>query len=402
MQRNLNLLTIYTFLINTVFLLPIIVPFYRDELGLTFHQFLIGEAVFAAVIILLEVPSGWLADIWGRKKTIIMAGVSSLIGYSLILSASSFGTAVLGQAVIGIGVSFHSGTLSAFLYDTLLSQGREAEYRKREGFRHGLGLYSVAFASVLGGILYQLNHSLPILVEIVFIATAIVVSFFLQEPSRHQKAVEKNAFHDAYETMKYALHGHKEIGAMIILIALTFGSTKVFLWAQQPYYAGLHIPESVYGFILAGSMLLGGLGGHFGHHILRGWQGLAVIKSLLAVVILICLTAGLALTYGGFAVLSLGAFIWGFGWPRVQETINHAVGSERRATILSTASLMFSLAFIPFSLLLGWVEEQRSITTALLVHAGVLAVFGGAFLVWLEARKKKANAEAEATASTPA
>lgn len=400
MDRNLKLLTVYTFLINSVFILPVIVLFYRDELQLTFHQFLIGEAVFAAVIILLEVPSGWLADIWGRKKTIVAAGVSALAGYTLVATASGFWTATLGQAVIGIAVSFHSGTLSAFLYDTLLSEGRESEYRKREGFRHGFCLYSVAFAAAVGGALYQIDHYLPILAEIVFIILAIAVSLFLKEPPRHQRAVEKNPFHDALETMKYALHGHKEIGALIAMIALTFGSTKLFLWAQQPYYAELHIPESVYGFLLAGSMLLGGVGGHLGHHILRNWQGMAVLKFLLATVVVICLTAGLSATYGGFAVLTLGALIWGFGWPRVQETINQAVGSERRATILSTASLMYSVAFIPFSLVLGWVEETKSITTALLLHGIIITVLGCSFLIWLEARRKKSVKEI--TPSVPA
>lgn len=386
MERNLNLLKIYTFFINTIFILPILVPYFRDELGLSFQQFLICEAIFAATVLLFEVPSGWFADIWGRKVTIVSAGITSLIGYGLLGVATGFWSVVTGEIIIGIAVSLHSGTLSAFLYDTLLSQGREGEYRKHEGFRHGLGLYSVAFGAALGGILYQWDHHAPIILELIFITCSLVISFFMIEPPRHEKEIQHSPLHDMVETMRYALHGHKDVGALILFVALIFGSTKVFLWAQQPYYGDLHIPESVYGFLMAGAMLLGGVGGHLGHYILRDWQGLAVVKFLLLVVVGICLISGLALTHAGLAFIMMGALIWGFGWPRVQETINQAVGSERRATILSTCSLMFSLAFIPMSLLLGWIEEKDSITTAMLVHGAIIATLGGALILWLKIR----------------
>jgi MFS family permease len=386
MQRNLKLLTAYTFFMNAVFILPVIVPYFRDELGLTFHQFLIGEAIFAATVLLCEVPSGWFADIWGRRITIIFAGVFSLLGYGLLALATDFWSAVASQILIGVAVSLHSGTLSAFLYDTLLSQGREDEYRKREGFRHGLGLYAVAFGAALGGLLYQWNHHAPILLELVFVGCAFGISFFMQEPPRHQKEIQHNPLHDMVETMRYALHGHKDIGALIIFVALIFGSTKVFLWAQQPYYGDLHVPESIYGFLMAAAMLAGGLGGHLGHHILRNWQGMAVMKVLFWVIIMICVLSGFALTHAGLAAIMLGTLIWGFGWPRVQETINRAVGSERRATILSTCSLMYSLAFIPMSMLLGWIEEEHDITYAMLAHGLVVFTLGGAMIVWLRTK----------------
>jgi MFS family permease len=388
MQRNLILINLYTLLMGMVFILPVIVPFYRDELGLNFHQFLIGEAVFAVVIILLEVPTGWLADIWGRRMTLLAASTICFLGYLLVFTASGFWSAVVGQAVIGIGVALNSGTPSAMLYDTLLSGGRADEYRKREGLRHGLGLYAVALGSVIGGIAYQSNHNLPFWLELSVLAISLITCLFMREPDRHVRAIEKNPFHDMMETMRYTLRGHKDIGALIVLTALIFSSTKLFLWAQQPYYADLRIPESIYGFLLAGAMLGGGLGGHFGHLFWRSWQGLAVVKGLILVITGISIAAGCALTHAGFGALLLCATIWGFGWPRVQETINHAVGSERRATILSTASLMISLAFIPFSLLLGWIQEIHSITTALLLHGGLIAILGGGFALWMNGKAR--------------
>ena len=391
MQRNLTLINIYTYLINLIFLLPVIVPFYRDEIGLTFHQFLIGETVFAAVVILCEVPTGWLADIWGRKTTILAASLTALLGYACVGFADGMAQAVLGQAIIGIAVSLHSGTLNALLYDSLLACGRAHECRKREGLRHGINLYAVASGSVIGGVAYQIDHFLPVWLELGALSLALIVGLFITEPPRTTKAVEKNPFHDVVETVRFALRSNREIGVLVVLAALIFSTTKLFLWAQQPYYTGLKIPESIYGFILAGAMLFAGMAGHFGHRILPNREGTGIMVSLLMVVIAICLVAGCALTYGGFAVMLIGPALWGFGWPRLQETINHAVGSERRATILSSANLIIALAFIPFSLILGWVEEQRDITTALLVQAVVITILGCAFALWLKIRRGLAD-----------
>lgn len=388
MQRNLILLNIYTYLINLVFLLPVIVPFYRDELGLNFHQFLIGETVFAAVVIICEVPTGWLADIWGRKLTILAASLTALLGYACVGFADGMAQAVLGQAIIGVAVSLHSGTLNALLYDSLLACGRADECRRREGLRHGLNLYAVASGSVIGGIAYQFDHFLPVWLELGALTLALCVGLFITEPPRATRVVEKNPLYDVIETVRFTLHGHRDIGVLVILAALIFSTTKLFLWAQQPYYEALHIPEGVYGFILAGAMLCAGMAGHFGHLILPRCGGISVLTGLFVGVIAICLVAGWSLSYGGFAIMLIGPAFWGFGWPRLQETINHAVGSERRATILSCANLIIALAFIPFSLMLGWVEEQRDITTALLVQAIIVTVLGCVFSVVLNRKRQ--------------
>jgi hypothetical protein len=57
-NRNIQLCILYSVFINFVFILPIIVP-YLTTIGISFQEFLIGEAVFAAVVILCEVPSGF-------------------------------------------------------------------------------------------------------------------------------------------------------------------------------------------------------------------------------------------------------------------------------------------------------------------------------------------------------
>jgi MFS family permease len=388
-QRNLRLINIYTLAINAVFLLPVITPYYRDELGLSFHDFLIGEAVFAAVMILGDIPTGFIADKFGRRIALLLGTVFAFLGYSLLYAATGFWSAVLSQGVIGIAVCLASGANSAMLYDTLLTQGREAEFRRREGLRFGFQLYSVAGACLIGGYAYTLDHYLPLQIELVAVFAAFLATLFMVEPARHKTETGKHPLKDIWDTTLYALHGHKQVAEIILLMMLIFSTTKILMWSIQSYAGFLGYSESLLGFIYAAVMLSGAISGHFGHRLFPNLKGLDLLKALLGAFIVILLIAGFSGSLAGLLVLSLEGVIFGFGMPRAQEAINRLVGSERRATVLSAANLAVSCAFIPFSQSLGWLADARGILDALLGHAILLAVLGAGVLLWLERNGKK-------------
>ena len=187
-QRNLRLIDTYTIGMNMILVLPILLPYYRDQIGIGFREFMIGEAFFAATIVALDVPTGWISDTWQRKHAQGLGILFLIMGYSCLLAAHSFAMAVIGQSVIGIGISLCNGTNTAILYDSLLSVGREAEYRKREGRRQALCLYSVAVSSIVGSMLYSVHHQLPLVIMLACLVGALIASCALDEPERHKRA----------------------------------------------------------------------------------------------------------------------------------------------------------------------------------------------------------------------
>ena len=372
--RNLKLINLYTIFLNSIFILPILVPFYRDELGLTFHDFLIGESVFALVLILVDVPSGYLADRWGRRKTLILGAFTLVAAYTSLALATGFWSALLAQGFIGVGIALVSGTNSALLYDTLLSHGREAEYRTREGFRFALQLYSCAFAAIAGGYLYVIDHYLPLILEIAMIAIGVVIAFFFVEPPRHKMVVEKHPLRDIRDTLVYVLHGHREIAGIVLLMVIVFSTTKICVWGIQAYADALGYPATYNGWIMSAVMLCGALSGHFGHKIFPNLRGQQALQGMILLLVVALLIAGFSMSFVGIIALGLEAFVYGFGMPRTQEMINNLVDSSRRATILSTANLATSLGFIPLSQMFGFVSDHADISTALITYAGVLVV----------------------------
>jgi MFS family permease len=388
LHPNVRLLQAHTLCFNAIFIVPVLVPYFRDVIGLGFQEFLLGEAVFSATVLLMEIPTGWLSDVWTRRKTFIASTLVSLIGWIILWQADNFAMVVIAQITLGTAISLLSGTNSALLYDSLLEDHAEHHYLRLEGFRHGVSLYSVGGASLAGGFLYAWHVELPIIATIAFNVLGLLLTLFSIEPSRHREQPHRNPFVDMAQTLRYALHGHTEIAGIIILSAVLFAGTKVLLWVQQPYYILLELPVGWFGVLTACGVLLGGLASHYSHLSKGLKDDSRLLLSLLALLTSVCFLSGLWPGWQGVPLLLSGSLIWGFGWPRMQDAINKRVSSVRRATILSTASLMMHVVSIPLFVLIGGVGDHLGIDMGLLTLAGGLLVGGSAAFVLLNAHGK--------------
>lgn len=374
-KRNIRLLNAFTICVNTVFLLPIILPFYKT-LGLTFHDLLIGESVFAAGLILFDVPTGWLADHWGRKKTMAAGASWYVLCLYMLMTATGFWETIVAQGMISLAICLISGANSAFLYDTLLAAGRADEFRKREGFRFGLQLYACSFACIAGAYLYTFSPSLPFQVEMIMMTLGVVFALMLQEPKRHKRIIQHHPLKDMKDTMVYVLAGHRDIAVIIFLMTLLFSTTKICMWSLQAYTTVLSFPESWNGWIIASVMLLGAISGHFSHHIFPKLSGRHTLYAMLGLLAFAMAAAGYLLSPIGLILIGLEGFAYGFAAPRIQESLNQMADSGRRATILSTANLTTSVGFIPFAQIIGSVTDHSGIGTALITHAILLMGLG--------------------------
>lgn len=392
MKHNTTLLEGYNICLNAIFIMPVFIPFYRDHIGLSFQDFLIGEAVFAAVIVALEVPSGWLSDVWKRKNVLILSCAIWIAGFSVLIVADNLAMTIIAQSIIGVAVSLFSGTNTALLYDTLAAQGREAEYSRREGRRMAFMLYSIAFASIAGGFMYMVHPLLPLLATIAMAFPALFCCILLTEPPRYKTAVQGHPIKDMAITLRYALHGHKEIAFIIIFAALLFSGTKMIMWSQQPYYIELALPEYVFGFLLAGGFVFGGFSSQMAHRLDGRISNLLTLTLCLLAALMICILCGMTVGLHGVALLMIGGTcLYGIAMPRVNNAINIRIASDRRATILSTLNLLRELFFIPISLIAGWLVAGGGIGNGLWAVAGWLALAGLfiALWAWMKHRKNR-------------
>lgn len=382
-EKNLKLINFFAFFAGSWFFIPILLPYCQDHIGVGYRELMFSEAIFAATCVLLDVPTGWVSDVWRRKNTLALGAAMVFVGEGILLFASSFWHLIFSQVLMGVGISLFNGTHTALLYDTLLSLGRTEEYRRREGKRQALTLYGIAVAGTIGGFVYDANPFLPIVFSMIAIAIVFAVSCAMREPERHCQIGAKTPIRDILKTFKYVLRGHEEVGLVILLAAVLFSSTKGISWTQQPYYLALGIPKAYYGVLMALGWGLGGASSHMAHLLDGKINNFRALFAAWGLAILVCLGAGSHLGSSGVVLLMFGgSCIYGATSPRVNEIINKSADSSRRATLLSTQTFSASVLFVPVCSLIGWVADKQGIQTAHFFIAAWLGVLGiGLFLL---------------------
>ena len=129
--------------------MPLIVPLFQSK-GLDMQEIFALQTIFALAMLVSEVPSGYLADVFGRRNIILAGSIAAGLGHSQLLFADSFAALVIYEFTLGIGASLLSGADLALLYDTELALGKDANRQRRVvGKLYSVGTFSAAISAAL-------------------------------------------------------------------------------------------------------------------------------------------------------------------------------------------------------------------------------------------------------------
>src|SRR5258708_15365729 len=121
-NKNIKLLYGFSFFDQFMIVIPVLVP-YLETKGISMGQFMELQAVFALVIVVGQLPTGLLSDMWGRKKTLLLGSTLKAISFSLLPLWSIYEGFIFYHLTMGIALSMISGGDVAFLYDSYLAAG---------------------------------------------------------------------------------------------------------------------------------------------------------------------------------------------------------------------------------------------------------------------------------------
>lgn len=373
--------------------MPIIVLFYQEN-GLLLQDVMTLQAIYSAAIVVLEIPSGYLADLWGRRSTILLGSILGVVGFGLYASTSGFVPFLIAELVLGTGQSFISGSDSALLYDSLLVDGCAEHYVKFEGRILSVGNFAETIAALLGSLLAGISLRTPFYCQVIVALTAVPAAIMLSEP-HIAKSPSKAEYKRIGTVIKNTLFVHKELALNILYSAIIGCGTLTMAWMLQAYLDKVHgFSETLIGISWTIVNLTVGISTLFAYKIERH-VGIATIFTL----ILTCIggfyiVMGLTALPVVFVVIWLFYVVRGIATPILKNSINKLTTPDVRATVLSVRNFVIRIFFASTSPLLGWYADTYSIMEALFMAGIAITATGGiALFFYLRQHKKGLKAE---------
>lgn len=376
LKTNPPKLYAYKFISEFFLIVPCLIPYYVLN-GLNATQIFTVQAAFHVAVLILEVPSGYLADVIGRKMTLIVAAVFFPLGLALYAFTGSFLTFVLAEVCVAVANSMRSGSDSALMYDTLIRLEREKEYKRFEGLSFLFTRIGTAAASVIGGLLAARSLHLPFYVNVATYSLMLPIVLTLREPPR-KKRWARSPMADILRISWRCLR-HPRLRLLMLWGALVQSASVIGVWAYFLYFRSLRIGLAVVGLMFAAFQLASALGSSQSHRLSRvlGEKRSLAVPLLIGTIFVV--PGAVSARPMAFLIVP-AAFAWGFGWPVFMDSFNTLTVSEIRATVLSVAAMCASLAFVILAPIFGRVVDAYSLSTAL-IALGVFYLGCGAILL---------------------
>ena len=352
--------------------MPIVVPFYESN-GLVMKDIMVLQAVYSIAIVVLEIPSGYLADVIGRRKTLVLGAMFGTLGFATYSFSFGFVGFLIAEIILGIGQSCISGADSAMLYDSLLERGEESKYTRFEGRIASLGNVAEAIAGILGGLLAAITLRIPYFAQSFVAFIALPAAITLVEPSRKVPLIKAGIREIVYIT-RFALFTDKPLRRNILFSAVTGTATLTMAWFAQPYFEFAHIDILWFGLLWTSLNVAVAVTSYTAHHI---EQKLGQKRSILIIALMVPL-GYLALSRFhlpiGLIILYLFYLLRGYATPVLKDYINRITASNIRATVLSVRNFIIRLLFALVGPLLGWIKDIYSLPQALLLAGSIFLV----------------------------
>lgn len=386
-----NILALYIIKLSKWFTLvmPIIVLFYEDH-GLGLQDVFILKSVYSIAAVALEIPSGYLADVWGRRKCLILGCILFFFGYLCYSFTSTFVAFAIAEILLGTGQTLVNGADSALLYDTTVQYKKENLYLRYEGRITMIGNFAEAVAGIFGGLLAAYSLRYPFYAQAVIAFSGIPAAFALRELNIKSKV--QSPVQEIMRIIKYSLVTNKRLCYNIMYSGIIGAATLTMAWFVQPYLMYMKTPTSWFGVIWTVLNLTVGIAALYSDRVDSYFgpkkMGLLILTFVAGGYVALAFN----LTYAGLVILLVFYVIRGFATPILKGYINQMTFSEMRATVLSIRNFIIRLMFAAIAPFIGWLNDVYSLRTALLASAAIILIPGALFL-WLQLTAKHQEEE---------
>lgn len=323
--------------------------------GFSMLQIGVVESVFHVASLLMEVPSGMLADVLGRRRSLMLGRVAAML--SSLLMIISRGMVGVCAAIVfsAFSYSFASGAREALAYDSLKEYHKEEEYLRYSSLEMTVYRIGSAAAVLCAGAALWMGYQVAYLLDALGACVCLVILMGVREVQSEPKSESRSvwsALRSCVLDSVWFLKRERLAGRLMLLNGFLDALAVLLSFFLQ---ARLQQSELAQG-LLGPTLFVMGLGGALGARLalrVSTWRfSRVVLLGALGIVFGVMLgsmRSPICMAAGGF----LGAVCDDFLQVRADSILNDLFPSEQRATILSVSSLIFSLLMIGLSPLAG-------------------------------------------------
>jgi MFS family permease len=373
---------------------PVWVLYLTDFRGFSLTQVSGLEALFWVVIVFGEVPTGAVADRFGRKVSLMLGATCTIAAILVFGFATNYWIVLVSYVAWGLGLTFQSGADSAMMFESLKAVGRERDYQRVAGI--GWALFSLGMLAglLVGAPLAQgTDLAFPVRLSAGIALLTLLVAFTMKEPALPDgegRLSYSRLFGESVRTVR----SQPAVRSMLVLAALIMAVANPIIVFSQPFLHAHDVSIGMLGVAQAPTRLAGILGAVAAYRI----SAALGLRATMIAVPVICV-ASYALLGGWNSVFAFGAtsaivLAQSVAMPVTADYLNRRIPNAQRATILSMRQLFTSVAIVSLQPSLGVIADEMSLQAVFWVTAafiGVLAPF--AIFLWLRADGNEARPE---------
>lgn len=351
--RSLRLLRVEVVITATVLAMPVMVPFY-NSIGMDQGQIALSQALFTAALLMLNIPTGWIADRFSRKFCNVFGDLGSAVALLFYTQANSFAEVVIAEVILGISLAFSQGADSALLkaYTQFLDPSGKL-FRKQHALLATWQPIAQAIALIAGGVIGAHDPRLAIAVSAAPYFIGCVLSLFMNEAGERLVSQHRNPMRDMLRVTKEAAGRDPYLRWLIVAFAVGREVTHVMIWALTPLLLLAGVPLAIVGVAWVINSVMVAVGAKIAHtwsEYCRDWQRFAfpvvvVFSGLLGMSIHLSLA-----TIWLYALLGLAQ-----GWTSATllPMVQAEAPESRQASIVSITKSASQLLYIPTVWLVG-------------------------------------------------
>lgn len=351
---------------------------YLAYCGLNLAQIGLLEGIYHAAGILFEIPSGAVADLLGRKRSMVLSRICIAASCIIMLFSRSFGLFALSFIIQALGNNFNSGSEEALVYDSMKYIGREEQYMGIYGRLNIILEVSQGIATVAGGILAEYSYFWCYGACVIIALLSLLPVLLMTEAPFDRQGNKRTGIGELvtshFRESFRILQSDVRIFKIILYYSVIFAAQTLLFFYSQQYFYSLGYNKIRISLILLIMGAASCLGAFISDKIYARYRK-KVVFAASAVIAVSMICYGFENAALSAAALSVAGFCNSILYPVQSDCLNQLIPSDQRATLISVNSMFFSVAMILMFPAVGMMADHWGLTKVLAAMGALVLLF---------------------------